>query len=57
LPRASKLKLEGAMFIDHDITLILGPALIALLIAGILGRFLQRGEADPINHALGNAED
>ena len=45
------------MFIDHDITLILGPALIALLIAGILGRFLQRGEADPINHALGNAED
>ena len=41
------------MFIDHDITLILGPALIALLIAGILGRFLQRAEADPIKHALG----
>ena len=41
------------MFIDHDLSLILGPALIALLIAGILGHFLQRAEADPIKRALG----
>src|SRR5262245_3542642 len=41
------------MFIDHDITLIIGPAVIALLIAGRIGRFLQRAEADPIKRAMG----
>ena len=40
------------MFMDHDPSLIVGPALIALLIGGVLGHFLQRPQADPMKRAL-----
>ena len=42
---------EATLFIDHDILFVLGPALIVLLIAGMLMHFMQRGETDPMKRA------
>ena len=39
------------MFTDHDISFVVGPAVIVLLIAGMLARFMQRGEVDPMKRA------